>query len=194
MSTGEPSDDGVLVKRLRGNEAQKHQLFDELRPALVRLAERICRGDGAEDAVQSALLNAAEHLHDFRGSTDAELWGWLRTIVRNQCLLEHRNDRRKSALPAATGIDLAGAVADSAGTPSQAARRSEEQVRLICLLGELTPEQLEAISYRYFEGWSISQISQQMGKSQQAVMGLLHRGLDRLRDQTSPSEWSQTLK
>lgn len=188
-------DERIGAERLRQGAAPVHDVLDAFRPELLRVALRICGERDAEDAVQVALLRAGERTGEFRGETDAQLRAWLRTIVRNQCLAQLRAGRRLVERPAASEeLELARRLSDSGGTPSQAVRRQEESEQLLRLLSELTQEQFEAISYRYFEAWPIAEIAQQMGRSESAVAGLLARGLSRLRQDTSPSEWSQLLK
>ena len=195
MNVGDSTDGRYWVDRLRRNDMPVHELLESFRPELLRLATRICGEHDAEDAVQEALLRAAERLSTFRGETDAQLRAWLRTIVRNQCLAPMRTKRhRVSTDVGQPDPTFVADVPDSIATPSQEARRNEECERLTRLLGKLTPDQLDAISYRYFEEWSISEIAHQMDKSESAVMGLLARALARLRLDTSPSEWSRILK
>lgn len=162
------------------------QILQSLRPDLVRTAQQIDSSD-AEDAVQQALEIALQKFNQFQGQTDAELRGWLRTIVRNACLMRLRKRRET------TGVSSIDQLMTTEETPSAAVRLDEERLQLIDLLAELGDSEREAVLLRYFENWSIKMIAAQMGRTEMAVAGLLKRGLSKLRASTSPSQWSRLL-
>ena len=70
--------------------------FEKFRSGLRREVDRriepnLRRKQGASDIVASAIADALEHLHQFDGSTDPELYAWLRAIVLNK-LKQKRRD------------------------------------------------------------------------------------------------------
>ncbi|MDA1051287.1 MAG: sigma-70 family RNA polymerase sigma factor [Planctomycetota bacterium] len=92
--------------------------------------------------------------------------------------------RRERSLEAAieqssAKLDAWLAVDDS--SPSQKASRIEEVVRLCQALEQLPEAQRIAIERQYFDGQSLEQIGDHLGRSVPAVAGLLRRGLQSLK-------------
>jgi RNA polymerase sigma-70 factor (ECF subfamily) len=66
--------------------------------------------------------------------------------------------------------------------------RGESAVQLALAIATLPEAQQEAIRLRHLEGMSLAQIAQQMERSEEAVAGLIKRGLRGLRDRLATSE------
>jgi len=81
----------VVVRDVNvGDEQEFMLLLEPLLPTAHRLALGLLRSPSdAEDAVQSALLNAWRHFGQFRRGSD--LKPWLLTIVANECRRQRRN-------------------------------------------------------------------------------------------------------
>ncbi|HEX5443374.1 MAG TPA: sigma-70 family RNA polymerase sigma factor [Pirellulales bacterium] len=146
----------------------------------------------ASDLIQQTLLKAHEKRAQFRGNSDAELAGWLRQILTNQLADEMRRlhgpahdiDLERSLQIAvddsASRID-AWLAADSS-SPSHALSRHEELLRLAEALARLPGDQRMAVELRHLKGFTVGQISAEMGRGETAVGGLLRRGVKRLRE------------
>jgi RNA polymerase sigma-70 factor (ECF subfamily) len=139
-----------------------------------------------EDAVQQTFLLATKSRHQFRGTTEAELRGWLRAILKN-VLLGWPAPR---AAPFCRTVQessqrLENYLADDQSTPSQRLMREERLVRLAEALARLPEEQRQAVRLHHLDGLSHAEVGQQMNKSKEAVAGLLFRGLRKLRDHLS---------
>ncbi|HEX4592327.1 MAG TPA: sigma-70 family RNA polymerase sigma factor [Gemmataceae bacterium] len=171
--------------------------FDRFRPYLLLLAgahlnARLRGRVGASDVVQQTLLEAHRDREQYRGQTTAELAGWLRQILVRNLLdarkehgRERRDVRRDVALAAELGrssAQLAGWLADPGPSPSQAAARDEQAVRMAGALADLPEAQREALVLQHWHGWTLARIGQQLDRSPEAVAGLLKRGLKRLRE------------
>jgi RNA polymerase sigma-70 factor, ECF subfamily len=149
-------------------------------------------GDAASDLVQKTLLAACSQQEQFRGRTKAELAAWLKQILRNQVIDAYRQQRRlkrdvarEVALEA--GVDGSFTRADDwlaavDSSPSQRVARQEELVQLAGALAELPEAQREAIVLHHLQGASLAAVAQQLGRTEAAVAGLLHRGLKALRE------------
>jgi RNA polymerase sigma-70 factor (ECF subfamily) len=72
-------------------------------------------------------------------------------------------------------------LAADQSSPSQQVIKTEEMVSLANAVAGLPDGQREAVALYYFEGCSLAQLAQQLGRSESAAAGLLHRGLMRLR-------------
>jgi len=146
----------------------------------------------SSDVVQLTLLRALEKIGQFRGQTEAELAGWLRRILANQLTNALRRLKRGGG---AAGLErsLEAAVEDSSvrleawlaanqSSPSEHAMRQERLLRLSAALAQLPEDMRVALELKHLQGCSVEVISQNLGRTKQAVGGLLYRGLKRLRE------------
>jgi RNA polymerase sigma-70 factor (ECF subfamily) len=144
------------------------------------------------DVVQQTLLQAHQALPGFRGQTDAEMAAWLRQILaRNltHAVRDFGRDRRdvqreqslQDALDASSAR-LEAWLAAEQSSPSERAERNEQVVRLAAALADLPEAQREAVVQHYWQGRSLVEIGEDLGRTPAAVAGLLHRGLTQLRE------------
>jgi RNA polymerase sigma-70 factor (ECF subfamily) len=143
------------------------------------------------DLVQQTFLQAYQAWRQFRGTTEAELAGWLRQILARN--LAHatrdlgrarRDVSRERSLEAAleqSSAQLEALLAVEQSSPSQQVERQEQLLRLAGALEQLPEAQREAVVLQYWRGWSLAQIGAHLGRSPEAVAGLLKRGLKQLR-------------
>ncbi len=70
--------------------------------------------------------------------------------------------------------------------------RLEQAARFLEALGQLPPDQREAVRLRHVEGLPIDEIAARLGRSPEAAAGLLKRGLHalraRLREREEPTD------
>jgi RNA polymerase sigma-70 factor (ECF subfamily) len=163
----------------------------------LRLLARLHLADGhggkldASDVVQQTLLEAHRQREHFRGHCDAEMAAWLRQILagtmadaRRALGRAKRDVARERSLEAAldrSSAQIGSWLAAPQSSPSAQAQRHEEAVRLAAALATLPQAQREALVLRYYQGRSLDDISQQLGRSPAAVAGLLKRGARQLR-------------
>ena len=143
------------------------------------------------DLVQEATAKAWECFGQFRGSTEAELAAWLRQILARN--LAHavrdlgrakRDVGRERSLETAleqSSARLEAFLTAQQSSPSQQAERQEQLLRLAEAMEQLAEAQREALVLQYWQGWSLAQIGEHLGRSVEAVAGLLKRGLKHLR-------------
>jgi len=146
----------------------------------------------ASDIVQETLLEACEQQQEFRGKTDGELAAWLKRMLVNNLAdalrasrRAKRDVRRERPLEAAIEDSFSRADAWLAGSdpsPSQAAMRVEQLLRLAKEVAKLADDQREAIVLHHLQGWSLAQLAEHLQRSEASVAGLLRRGLKNLRE------------
>jgi RNA polymerase sigma-70 factor (ECF subfamily) len=143
------------------------------------------------DIVQQTLLEAHRDLPSYRGQTEAELKSWLRTILTRNLYNVARRFQTQGR-----DVDLEQQVAGSLEqssmridkflaseqtSPSQKAMQNELFEQLADGLAQLLEGERTAIMLKHFQGWSLAEISEQMGRPPDAIAGLLKRGLKKLR-------------
>jgi len=147
------------------------------------------------DVVQQTLLAAHRKLDQFRGRSEAELRGWLRRILRNELLGAYRGfraasrdltreNRLDSGPPDWTALDQS--------SPSQQAMHQEDLRRLTDALKTLPDDQQRAIELHHLKGLTVAQVADCLGRSKAAVVGLLFRGLRKLRQLLDDSSTEET--
>jgi RNA polymerase sigma-70 factor (ECF subfamily) len=171
--------------------------LDRFRPWLVLLARARLTGRlggklDASDAAQQALLEACRTLPHFRGSTEAELAAWLRSIlanvlaheIRRYAGTEGRDVSREVSLDAELAESsrrLRNVLADPGPSPSERAAGQEQEVRLADVLARLPDDYREVIVLRHLEGLTHEAVARRMGRGVGAVRMLWVRALARLR-------------
>lgn len=149
----------------------------------------------ASDIVQQTLLVAHEKKSQFRGRTEAEWLGWLRSILATNLAAaarhygtQSRDAGREWSFEADLDLSssrMEGVIAAAVSSPSERVIRSEELLRLARAMANLLPDEQLAVELHHLKGMPIADVAQAAGKSRHAIAGLLFRGLKRLRQQLS---------
>jgi RNA polymerase sigma-70 factor (ECF subfamily) len=151
------------------------------------------------DIVQSTLARAVESLHQLTSTDERTMLAWLRQILAAVLVDEYRRlhrgrrDIAREQQEIAAGIDSSAAgleawlIADQT-SPSHAAARNEQLLRLADAMLELPQDQREAVVLKYLQGQDLLQIAVTTGKTVGSIAGLLRRALSRLRQLLPPDE------
>lgn len=152
-----------------GGEREFLQLVEPVLPLAHRLAVGLLHSPSdADDAVQSALLNAWRHFGQFRAGSD--LKPWLLTIVANEC----RRQRRSPWWSVIKGSGDRDRSAESGMTdPAVADLRTA--------LYRLPHDQRLVVVLRYYMDLSFDEVAQTLGISTKAAKSRTYRALERLR-------------
>lgn len=171
--------------------------LEDFRPYLCAMARmnldrRIASKVDASDIVQQTMLQAHQALDDFRGTTEPEMAAWLRQILARN--LSHasrdlRRDKRdisrERSLEAslqASSLCLQQFLAADDQPPSQIVQKKEAVLEVAKALESLSDHQRSAILQKYWEKKTLAEIGTELEKSPEAVAGLIHRGLKKLRE------------
>ncbi len=159
--------------------------------AQVQLGPRLRAKLDASDVVQQAILQAHQGRAQFRGRTDAEWLAWLRAILANALASAARRfetgarevgrERSLEAELEQSASRLEGLLAADQSSPSERAVRGEELVRLAGALARLPEDQRRVIELHHLKGLPVAEVARQVGRTRPAVVGLLFRGLQKLR-------------
>lgn len=144
------------------------------------------------DLVQQTLLQAHQRQGQFRGQSEGEWKAWLREMLANilknklaEFGSQKRDLGREQSLAAAladTSARLENWAVANGPSPSDEAQRHERLQQLAEALSQLPQDQRQALELRHLHDCSVAQISQQMGRTEAAVAGLIRRGMKKLRE------------
>jgi RNA polymerase sigma-70 factor (ECF subfamily) len=121
------------------------------------------------------------------GVDEGIVLAWLRRILLRNLLDELRRLRRKSADLARersledSSARLAAELEASDSSPSAHAAHNERAFRIAAALEQLPADQRIAVIRHHLHGVPLAAIAEELDRSKEAVAGLLHRGLVRLR-------------
>ncbi len=172
--------------------------MERYRPYLRLLAE--CKLDrrlrsklDSSDLVQQTLLQACQIRNQFRGTSEGEMAAWLRQILA-RTLLHCVRDLHRARRDVSRELSLQAAIDESSArlelwlaaeqsTASQQVIRMEEVFDIAKIVEGLPEDQRKAVVLYYFQGCSLAEVGEHLGRSESAAAGLLHRGLKQLRQQ-----------
>jgi len=166
--------------------------------ARVHLDSRLRGKLDPADLVQQTLLRACAALPEVRSQSPEVLAAWLRKILARtlaDTVKHYHRDRRDVKLEQALEADLdrsssglAGWLATDQTSPSLAAARNEELLRLADALADLPEPQREVVILKHCRGQTLQQIADHLGRTVPSVASLLRRGLEALRHRLLPPE------
>ncbi len=169
--------------------------------ARLQLDPRLQSKLDASDVVQQTLLKAHQKIDQFHGRTRMELIGWLRKILTNTLVeavrqfgAEARDLTRERSLEAGlleSSGRLEAWLADDQSSPSEQASHQEQLLRLANALAQLPADQRQAVELHHLQGLSVAEVAQLLERGKSAVVGLLFRGLKKLRELMRNEESSQ---
>ena len=160
--------------------------------ARVQMGFRLQAKMDASDVAQQTILQAHEARAQFRGTTESEKLAWLRAILANVLAAAVRRfetgardvGRERSFLAELerSSSRLECLLAADQTSPSRRAVRGEELLRLAAALAHLPDNQRRVVELHYLQGLPVAEVAGQMARTRPAVVGLLFRGLRRLRE------------
>jgi RNA polymerase sigma-70 factor, ECF subfamily len=158
----------------------------------LQLGSRLRAKLDASDVVQHAILHAHQSQAQFRGATEGEWLAWLRAILANALAAAARRFDTQARDPARER-SLEGELERSSSrlefllvadqtSPSERAVRGEDLLRLADAIARLPEDQRRVVELHYLRGLAVADVAEQIGRTRPAAVGLLFRGLKRLRE------------
>ena len=187
--------------RLRaGDPAAAGDLFAAHRDRLkrmvrLRLDRRLQGRLDASDVLQEAFIDVQKKTPEFAAKADLPGYLWLRLITAERLLILHRHHLGTQMRDAAQEVSLGRGGPPTASThslanlllgrltsPTQAAIRSERQLRLQEALNGMDPLDREVLALRHFEELGNSEVAVVLGLSKTAASNRYVRALKRLKE------------
>jgi RNA polymerase sigma-70 factor (ECF subfamily) len=167
------SDEALMARVARGDEAAFRALARRHIPAMVGLARRVLGNAAeAEDVAQEAMLRVWTHAPSWQPL--AAFRTWLTRVVVNLCL-----DRKRRA--PWVELEAAGEIVDTTPGAGEKSEIDERERLLAAAIEDLPDRQRAAIVLTYREGMSNAQVADILDTSVSAVETLLVRGKQNLR-------------
>jgi RNA polymerase sigma-70 factor (ECF subfamily) len=167
-----PSDEELMARFCRDEEAAFDELFDRHSGAVYAFIARMVRDDAlAEDLMQATFLSLVRSRMRYAQGTP--VLPWLFTIAGNAARDALRRNRHAESH-----------ASQELQAPAQASEPSSDPVlrkHLLAALEHLSPEQREAVVLHKIEGWSFGEIARAAGITETAARIRAHRGYEKLR-------------
>jgi RNA polymerase sigma-70 factor (ECF subfamily) len=182
----------LVLRAQAGDRSAFDALALELRGRLealirTRLGAELARALEVDDVAQETFLKAYESIDRFRWKGKDSFFRWLGGIAEHVILNWARSRPRERA--GAWNADAGEAdIAQTAPSPSKAARRNERFERFETVLESLSPDYRTVVRLARLEGPSIEETARRMGRSPNAVSHLLLRALRKLRSAFGDTE------
>ena len=165
-------DEELVGLAQRGRREAFGALYDRYLPGVYRYCYRLLGSrEAAEDANGRVFMNALAALPAFRARS---FRAWLFAIAHNVVVDELR--ARRDSLP----LEAAAGVVDPTPSPEEVAVAAADRHAVLALLPRLAEDQRHVVALR-LAGLSAAEIGEVLGKPRNAVDGLQHRALLRLR-------------
>lgn len=175
--------DWTLMQRVaEGDERAVAALYDRFGSLVFKAARQVLPTVGeAEDAVQEVFVRLWRSADRF-DPRRARLVTWVMLIARRH-LIDRL--RRRSARPAPSQLEQDWQTPPHTEHPPDQVRVADERSsELRRKVQELPKLQREVIEKAYFQGYTLREISEQMGAPLGTIKSALSRGLARLRETT----------
>jgi RNA polymerase sigma-70 factor (ECF subfamily) len=205
FSMADVSSNNSEVRRLvdqaaQGDDVAWERLMSEHRPRLrrmvaLRMDRRLKGRIDPSDVIQESYIDAARRLKEYSENPSMPFFLWLRFLTAQRLMEQHRRhlgaqardagreiSLYHGAFPEATTADLAAHLLGKLSSPSQAAIRVEQTIRLQEALNSLEPIDREILALRHFEQFSNGEAAEVLGLDKSAASKRYARALMRLKD------------
>jgi RNA polymerase sigma-70 factor (ECF subfamily) len=190
----------LIEQAVRGDQRALGELLGRHRERLRRMValrlDRRLRGRvDPSDVLQEACLDAARRLPEYRVNPTMPFFLWIRFLVGQRLVDEHRKHLGAAArdagreislyhgaLPETSSAALAAHLLGRLTTPSQAAIRAERRIRLQAALNSMDPIDREVLALRHFEELSNTEAAAVLGLDKSAASKRYARALIRLKE------------
>lgn len=192
-STRSLSDEKLIAAAQGGDTRAFTELVRRYEETVYRFSYKLCRDrEKAEETFQDTFINVFRKLGSFDGRSKFSTW--LYTIVTNNCLMRHRQQKTRALEESLEALDhpatedghFAHRVARWEKTPADVMLDKELRAQLERAIAKLLPEYRIVFTLRDIEGKSTEETAAIVGISQEAAKSRLRRARAFLREQLDP--------
>jgi len=195
--SSEPASIAPLLEQAReGSAAAIGSLLEAARSYLLlqadqQLPQSIRAKVGPSDIVQETAIDAHRDFLRFRGTTQEQLYAWLRTILHNNVtdavrrfeMSQKRTARRETSLSVIVDRCGISVLPPGSHTPDHSAIRREDAALLAGVLTRVPDNYQTVLRLRYWDGLTFPEIATRIGRSEEAARKLWYRALARLTEE-----------
>jgi len=176
-------EESLLARARAGDTAAFASLVMPHRESILRRIQRILHNrEDAEDAVQTAILDALRHLDTFQGRS--RFSSWLTRIALNAAFMRLRTGRRKNEASLDEMVERETAarfdVVEGRRNPEQECSLKEARVLLAKAIDRLGPFYVEVLHMFHVQELSAKEAARILGVPVGTVKARLHRARSRL--------------
>jgi RNA polymerase sigma-70 factor (ECF subfamily) len=170
----------AIARAREGNSQAIRELYDVYSDPVRRYCYvRLGDNEAAQDCVQEVFVCIWKGVKNFEYRGDLSFTAWLYTIANNVLVSHVRKRKRVQQVPLTPELNLT----DSRSLDS--ARNICDRLALRQAIEQLTQEQQQVITFKFFVGLSNLEIAEILGRSEGAVKALQHRAINRLQQMLS---------
>jgi|SRR5438552_3023016 len=180
--------DWMLMHRVAaGDDQAVAELYDRFGSLVYKVARQFLPNQAeAEDAVQEVFVRLWQTA-DRYDPRRAKLVTWVMLIARRHLI---DRIRRSAVRPATTTFDNDASPSTASGAgPERKAQEDEQSKKLRRRIAELPELQRVVIERAYLQGYTLREVSEQLGAPLGTVKSALSRGLERLRERAK-ADWA----
>jgi RNA polymerase sigma-70 factor (ECF subfamily) len=182
FATGRPSDlqwGSYIDLAASGDQQALARLYDESSRLIYSIVVRIV-GDAAD--AEEVTLDVYQQVWRLAGQYNSERGTpstWLVMMARSRAL--DRLRWRQGRVRMESGLDEVRDQVSSDNPPELAAWENQKRTRIQSAMGELAPEQREAIQLAFFEGLTHSELAAKLGQPLGTIKTRIRLGMLKLR-------------
>jgi RNA polymerase sigma-70 factor (ECF subfamily) len=164
----------MIARAQAGDTGAFGELYTRYAGLILRyLYVRTREQESAQDLTQEVFVRVIKGIGGFEYRGEKSFLGWLYTIAGNVLIGQARRKRAIS-----TPLDESVEVADPRG--QEAVLSVFDRVSLMGAMSQLTSDQQQVLTLRYFSDMTNQEIAATTGKTEGAVKALQHRALQAL--------------
>lgn len=164
----------IIAKAQAGDAVAFTELYSRYARHILRyLYVRTQEPESAQDLTQEVFVRVLKGIGGFEYRGEKSFLGWLYTIASNVLIGQAR---RK--VPVSTPLDEGLDIVDPHG--QEAVHTIFDRVALKQAIGQLTPDQQQVLTLKFFADMTNQEIARTIGRTEGAVKALQHRALSTL--------------
>ncbi len=171
------TEEELLARAINYDERAIGELYDRYEHKIYTyIFRRTSNQPLAEDLTAQVFLKMLEAIRKGK-AWHSSFSGWLYRIAHNQIVDHYRRRKRRNH----ASLDDFPMLPNDEDSPARATELKLEAERLRVAITRLTDEQAQVVTLRFLEGYSISECSEMMVKTEGAIKALQYRAVTSLR-------------